>query len=187
MRRLAKILETTEWALTTLGLCFDGAIFLGDIRQWAVGLIMTSVLAVVFVVLGSIWKAIKSQPIPWTLFTLLVLIAIILFVVAIILLQKTHKAPVLGIEREGSVLKSVIVPTIADSPQEVKPPSQDSANRVIVDVTPDYLMGLFDQHTSIQAQRLIEPYIGKWLRVSGSLGDVSDASHGSQLTFERSG
>ncbi len=53
-------------------------------------------------------------------------------------------------------------------------PSRDSANRVIVDVTPDYLMGLFDQHTSVQAQKLIEPYIGKWIRVSGRLHDVSD-------------
>jgi len=74
-------------------------------------------------------------------------------------------------------------PTIADSPQEVKLPPKYS-NREIIDATPDYLMALFDQHTSIQAQRLIEPYIGKWMRVSGKLGNVSNNEYFAQVVFE---
>jgi hypothetical protein len=45
--------------------------------------------------------------------------------------------------------------------------------RTFVDVTPEYLIGFFGVgHTSIQAQRLAEPFIGKWMKISGSLGDV---------------
>jgi len=42
-----------------------------------------------------------------------------------------------------------------------------------VDVTPTYLTGLFDEHTSIQAAKLVEAFIGKWIRVSGPIGDVA--------------
>jgi hypothetical protein len=156
-----------------------------DVRSSIVDKLTVGILFILTAIGIAIWKAIESQPIPWVLFTLLVLIAISLFVVAIVLLIKTRKAPVQGKEHEGSVLESVTAPTIADLPQEVKLPPKYS-NLEIIDVTPDYLIGLFDQHTSIQAQRLIEPYIGKWMRVSGKLRDISDHTYGSQLSFERS-
>jgi hypothetical protein len=54
-------------------------------------------------------------------------------------------------------------------------------DRTLVDVTPDYLMGLFDEHTTIQAEKLIEAFIGKWLRVSGTVSDVI-GSEGSGAT-----
>jgi hypothetical protein len=44
--------------------------------------------------------------------------------------------------------------------------------RLVVDVSPDYLRGLFKDHTSIQAQKLVAAYLGKWMRTSGRLGDV---------------
>jgi putative nucleic acid binding protein len=98
----------------------------------------------------------------------------------------SHQAPAVGPPiAPPSPVPAVQVPappTIADSPQEVKLPP----NREIIDATPDYLVALFDQHTSIQAQRLIEPYIGKWMIVSGRLRDIADHGHGSQLTFESS-
>lgn len=50
--------------------------------------------------------------------------------------------------------------------------------RTIVDVTPEYLTGLFDDHTDIQAERLIEAFIGKWMRVSGPVGNVSSITEG---------
>lgn len=101
----------------------------------------------------------------------------------------SHQAPAVGppIAPPSPVptVQVLAPPTIADSRQEVKLPPNYS-NREIVDATPDYLMDLFDQHTSIQAQRLIEPYIGKWMIVSGKLRDIADHPHGSQLTFESS-
>jgi hypothetical protein len=44
--------------------------------------------------------------------------------------------------------------------------------RTLVDVTPEYLTGLFDEHTIIQANRLVEAFIGKWMRLSGPVSDV---------------
>lgn len=57
-------------------------------------------------------------------------------------------------------------------------------SRTVVDVTPAYLLGLFDEHTSVQAQRLLEPFIGNWMRVSDPLGDVSSSGSFVQVTFQ---
>jgi hypothetical protein len=59
--------------------------------------------------------------------------------------------------------------------------------RTIVNVTPEYLAGLFDDHTSIQAQKLADTYIGKWMRVSGPLNNVSSFTSSSQVTFAPTG
>jgi hypothetical protein len=62
--------------------------------------------------------------------------------------------------------------TISTGEGEV-PSARLSDGRTLVDVTPEYLMGLYDGHTSIQAAKLVEAFIGKWLRVSGPLEDVT--------------
>jgi hypothetical protein len=46
-------------------------------------------------------------------------------------------------------------------------------NRQFVNVTAQYLMGFYRQgHTSVQANKLAEAFMGKWMKVSGPLGDV---------------
>lgn len=47
----------------------------------------------------------------------------------------------------------------------------DASGRIILNVTPEYLIGLYKEHTTVQANKLIEVYIGKWLRVSGRLAN----------------
>ena len=55
-------------------------------------------------------------------------------------------------------------------------------------ITPEYLLSMFGTHTSIQARKLIEPFIGKWLRVSGNLSEVlSSSPDRAQLTFSDRG
>jgi len=51
--------------------------------------------------------------------------------------------------------------------------------RVLVDATPQYLTGFFQEHTDMQAKKLLEAFIGKWMRVEGPVGDVyaSDESN----------
>jgi len=51
--------------------------------------------------------------------------------------------------------------------------------RILVDVTPQYLTGFFKEHTDIQAKKLLEAFVGKWIRVSGPVGDVyrNDENH----------
>jgi hypothetical protein len=55
--------------------------------------------------------------------------------------------------------------------------------RAVIDVSPEYLMSLYADHTSMQAQKLIEPYIGKWIKVSGPLDDVTDYKDLSRVTI----
>jgi hypothetical protein len=58
----------------------------------------------------------------------------------------------------------------------VEPPSDE---RIVVDVTPEYLASFFEQHTTIQANKLVEAYLGTWMPVAGPLGDV----YPNQVTF----
>jgi hypothetical protein len=65
-------------------------------------------------------------------------------------------------------------------------PAPRPEERSFVDITPAELVGLFADHTSQQGAKLIEPYLGKWLRVTGPLGDVlSNRGFRSQVTFEK--
>lgn len=54
-------------------------------------------------------------------------------------------------------------------------------------ITPRYLLNFFEEHTGIQASVLTKAFIGKWMRLSGPLGEVlaTDPKYGAQLTFER--
>lgn len=63
----------------------------------------------------------------------------------------------------------------------------ERSTRDVVKVTPEYLLGLFRQHTSIQAQRLIQPFLGQRMRVSGVIGDVSATSNFVSLVFGTDG
>jgi hypothetical protein len=57
--------------------------------------------------------------------------------------------------------------------------------RTFIDVTPAYLVGQFKGHTDLQAMPLTAPFLGKWMRVSGTLGNVlSNRETISQVTFQ---
>lgn len=51
-------------------------------------------------------------------------------------------------------------------------------DRIIVSasVTPAYLIGLFKEHTGIQAKKLIEQYLGKWMPIMGRVHDTHQRS-----------
>ncbi|SRR6266851_4049921 len=55
---------------------------------------------------------------------------------------------------------------------------EETANgteRKVVDAEPSYLMGLYQGTTKIRADRLAAIYVGKWLRVSGSVYNVGSS------------
>lgn len=53
-------------------------------------------------------------------------------------------------------------------------------------ITPEYLVGLYRENTGIQATKLTERVIGKWMRVSGRVEEVLPTGPTSaQLTFQR--
>jgi hypothetical protein len=76
----------------------------------------------------------------------------------------------LGNGRENSI-------QIPQREQEVLKSTQKN-ERIFVgaSITPGYLVGFFRDHTGIQAQKLSEAYIGKWMKVTGGFA---------QLTFQR--
>jgi hypothetical protein len=59
--------------------------------------------------------------------------------------------------------------------------------RIIVDITPKFLMNLYKDKLTIEGDRAIAPYIGNWLLLSGPLDDVSGRTvmFGIEVTFER--
>jgi len=74
--------------------------------------------------------------------------------------------------------------TISTGEEEV-PASRLSDGRILVDASPEYLVGLFKEHTSIQAEKLVEAFIGKWIRLSGPVGNVSARGEDkATVTFE---
>jgi hypothetical protein len=52
----------------------------------------------------------------------------------------------------------------------------EPAKRVIIHETPDVLVGIYKNHVSIQADKLIESYVGKSIHVSGLVSDVYDST-----------
>ena len=62
---------------------------------------------------------------------------------------------------------------------------QEAQGRVILDVAAEYLMGIYKEHTRIQADKLIEAYIGKWLPFSGTVANISSLSGASVVVYLR--
>lgn len=69
-------------------------------------------------------------------------------------------------QRRNNFYAQMNPPSAAQSP-----PRQDP---IIIDLTPEDLENFFKEKTEAQAQRQIAPLIGKWMKVSGPLGDYSN-------------
>ncbi len=54
-------------------------------------------------------------------------------------------------------------------------------------ITPEYLLSFFhQQHTVVQATNATKDYIGKWMKITGSVGNVlAGSERQAQVTFER--
>jgi hypothetical protein len=63
--------------------------------------------------------------------------------------------------------RTPIQPQLAKLEQQISEP-------VILDVTPEFLYGLYDGRTTVQGDRLAEGYIGKFIQVSGPMHNVSN-------------
>jgi hypothetical protein len=80
----------------------------------------------------------------------------------------------------GNVIQGSTVNVGATGVEDTATPKRD-----VVRVTPGWLIARFKDHTDVQAQKLVEPYIGKWIRVSGKLNNVmSSSEHFVQVTFQ---
>lgn len=65
----------------------------------------------------------------------------------------------------------------ADKPvKALKPPKTNKRVYVSAGLTPDKLMAMCKDKTTHQAKRIVEPYLGKWMRVEGVVRDYSQYS-----------
>jgi hypothetical protein len=55
--------------------------------------------------------------------------------------------------------------------------------RTFADTRPEDLTRVFEEHTEIQARARVADAIGKWMKVSGPLGNVGDFTSFAQVTF----
>ena len=96
--------------------------------------------------------------------------------------RKMEEMP-LELAREASAEPPTAAPRQPDPEsaaiEPAEPDVQRSDGRVILgrSVTPELLIDLHMKHTALQADRLAAPYIGKWLRLQGKVGNVSTRSN----------
>jgi len=62
---------------------------------------------------------------------------------------------------------------VSEKPARKEAVADQEERRVFVNVPPDYLMKFFEDHTQILATRLVEPYVGKWIKISAPVFNVS--------------
>jgi hypothetical protein len=72
------------------------------------------------------------------------------------------------------------IPTIT----AVEGGSAKTPPRAFVSLDIGYLRSLFKEHTGIQAAKLVEPYLNKWVRLSGRVASVGEFKSIAQLTLE---
>jgi hypothetical protein len=57
-------------------------------------------------------------------------------------------------------------------PVRTTPPKKPDRDYVSAEVTPEYLLGLYDGNTRLRAETLVSQQVGKWMQVSGPLGEI---------------
>ena len=54
------------------------------------------------------------------------------------------------------------------------PPPQSPGKREIIDTTPEYLMGLYQDKTTLQGNELFRTFPGKWMHLTQTIADIAD-------------
>jgi hypothetical protein len=63
-------------------------------------------------------------------------------------------------------------PILPPPPVPTTPPKKPGRDYVNAEITPEYLVGLYDGNTKLRAETLVSEQVGKWMRVSGPLGEI---------------
>jgi hypothetical protein len=74
-------------------------------------------------------------------------------------------------------LSSDVEIATASAPLADQPPEK----REIIDTTPEYLMGLFQDKWTYQGEQLFKAYFGKWMRLTETVDDVTQSNIWSYL------
>lgn len=79
------------------------------------------------------------------------------------------------IQQKAAISESTpISKLVGPLPEEIKSePTIRPDKKIIVDVTPAYLLDFYRNHLSVQADQLAKVYLGKWMKITGQFDDVS--------------
>jgi hypothetical protein len=123
-----------------------------------------------------------SRAIGWSVIALLIPVAVMLVWDQRLRREQRHAPPAPAPIAPSLPVQQAIAPAVAPPPQiSVEEPH----GRVVVSVTPEQLWANFDGRTDVQAQKLLELYVGKWMKISGKIGDVSQIGKILLVNFER--
>jgi hypothetical protein len=135
-------------------------------------------LAAICFAFGAGWPAIKeisppvlsapvhqiaTSPVAW-------FAVLILGLTASILLPRRRSRFVESKPREPVALRH--------QPERPVKPAEPPQERIFIDISPEYLIGLYDGRTSIQADALAAMYIGKWMSVTSDVSNVYKTGSG---------
>jgi len=72
----------------------------------------------------------------------------------------------------------VPLPAVSGATPSIASPRTDASGRIFVggNTTPVSLSEFFKNHTSMEANRFIEPYLGKWIDISGKIREIAEYS-----------
>jgi len=90
------------------------------------------------------------------------MVAISLLGLVVSLLYQTNRNMALGVPEAP----------VAAGNAKTQAPTEN--RRVVIDASPEYLMKLCEGRTSIQARKSVELYIGKWMRIAGTVSDANE-------------
>ena len=79
--------------------------------------------------------------------------------------------------------KPQVADSIPPSGRELFTVTAANPEHIVVDVTAGYLMEQFDERTTAEAQRIVLPYIGKWIEATAPIHDVSQEGRETQLVL----
>jgi len=139
-------------------------------------------LAGTCLVAGAAWPLLKTVSPPITAMVVQVATnpvawfsVLILGMTASILLPKRSNRISNSLEQRDSIANSfaAVLGFVRNSTMAATKKAPSEVERIFVDATPSYLTGLFEDKLRIQGEKLVEPFIGKWLRITGVVENVS--------------
>lgn len=70
--------------------------------------------------------------------------------------------------------RTALRPRLSSIIERPKLVDANGKNRVFLgpDITPEFLAAHFDEHTHLQAEKMVEIYLGKWMRAAGVVRNV---------------
>jgi hypothetical protein len=112
----------------------------------------------------------RSKRMSFGLVLIFVGVGAVLVGALIVAFEKTDQPAKVVVAAPGLVPPSAVAPIVQNLvPTSQAPPPVASEVREFTNRTPSELMTLYEGRTSFQAETLIEPYKGKWIRAQGKV------------------